>query len=169
MTVISDLLYVGTRGGVLLAFNCSSMHLQFTSYAYNGPVRCLLELPKPQASGIPQSFLHIASNMSGISYNTGSSGVNSDKSICHKDEMPHSSLDRSRNHAPSLFSQPSSSKGSVLLSIGYRYRGVVDESENCPPAFILPSDGKQTRTKPSKPNPQGSSMLLWSTTHHNIQ
>ena len=162
MTVISDLLYIGTRGGALLAFNSSSMQLHFTSYVYDGPVRCLLKLPKQQTREITQPFSRNALN---LSY-TGSCDIDSDQLEHHQNATPYSSLDRSKSPTTSLYSQPSSSENSVLVSIGLRYRGVVGESENCPPTFILPSDGKQTLTKPLRPNPQDNYMLLWSTKHH---
>ena len=169
MTVTGDILYVGTGGGALLALSCSSMELQFVFHAYVGAVRSLLVvLPEQQTRAFTRLFSRKDSVLS--SMNTSLSSDDFDQLV-----SPQSQFPRRRSSLDSLMSQSSQkslmslrsvvSERSILISFGVGYRGVVGESENCPPVFSLPSDGKKILTKPSKPNAQDGHLLLWSTEH----
>ena len=170
MTVTRGLLYVGTGGGVLLALDCSTMELQFVFHAYVGPVRSLLiVLPEHQTRAFIRLFSRKDSVLSSM---TASSSVDDLEPLSVmqqvSSEIRRSSLDSlmsqtSRKSLISLDAAPS--ERSVLISFGVGYRGVVGDSENCPPAFTLPSDGKKILTKPAKPCAKDGHLLLWSTEH----
>ena len=170
MTVTKGLLYVGMGGGALLGLDCSSMELQFVFHAYVGPVRSLLiVLPEQQTKAFIRLFSRKDSILSSM---TTSSSVD-DMEPLSATQQP--SMERRRSSLDSLISQTSrksltsfeslSSERSVLISFGVGYRGVVGDSENCPLAFTLPSDGKSILTKPAKPCAKDGHLLLWSTEH----
>ena len=169
MTVTGGLLYVGTGGGALLALDCSTMDLHFVFHAYVGPVRSLLiVLPEQQTRAFTRLFSRKDSVLSSI--NTSSSMDD----FGPPPPVPQAASARRRSSLDSLMSMTSrrslrsldstvSSERSVLISFGVGYRGVVGESENCPSAFTLPSDGKKILTKPAKPCAKDGHLLLWST------
>ena len=170
MTVAGDLLYVGTGGGVLLALNCSSMDLQFVFHAYVGPVRSLLlVLPEQQTRAFVRLFSRKDSVLSSINSISSNDDFTTQVAFDQPQARRRSSLDSlmSQTSRKSLrsYSESLVSERSVLISCGVGYRGVVGNSENCPPAFTLPSDGKKILTKPAKPSATDGHLLLWSTEH----
>ena len=156
MTFSGDLLYVGTGGGVLLAIRYTTMELQFSYRAYNGPIRNLFLVSPEQQTKVFTRY------MSGDIPNIGASII---PSRTEKNGETSHSID-SRN-PPSTLNlkqmEPLPAERTVLISLGVGYRGVVGDSENCPQDFILPSVGKKVATKPARPNKDGGHLLLWST------
>ena len=157
MSVYGDLLYIGTGGGVLLALRCSTMELHFSFHAYNDAVRSLLLVSPEQQTKV---FTRLLSRRPKPQANQHS--ANTHKS---QEASQSSPLNNKRLHLNLKPMEPLPAERSVLISFGHGYRGVVGDSENCPPEFILPCIGKKAATKPAKPSKDNGHLLLWSTEH----
>lgn len=197
MTASGDLLYVGTGGGVLLALSCSTMEPLFVAHAYTGPIRSLLLVTPGQHSGMISRLLSqnkpqsVKSQEAGTNQQTTGSNIVSGKlSPITSPVSPSKGLgpvlagtrptrDRAM-HLNLKAMEPLPAEQSVLISFGLGYRGVVGDSENCPPEFLLPSNVSSSSccnrakkgtaaTKPAKPSADDIHILLWSAGQHSKQ
>ena len=169
-----DILYVGTKGGVLLALDCLAISKKqpspqvYAFHAYTGAV-CSLIIASP--SKLPTAMTKKLSHSNISSRKKFSNDDSSHQSASQKQALrfrKRSSTDSNVSHAMqsaqadyrSLSSLDS--ERSMLISFGIGYSGVVGNSVNSPKMFILPSDRKRILTQPAKPNPNDVYLLLWS-------
>jgi len=152
-------LYAATRRGVIICFDCATMHPTALLEAFYKPCRSLLLISTQGRHSRPFQRL-FSRGVSGMRLLSSSSDSNS---LYESFRSVHSSQYRriSGGSTPSFMSDEDN-HSSLLVSFGIEYRGVIEESTNYPEKFMLPSENAKTPTQESIPDPTAGFLLLWS-------
>ncbi len=152
----SDVLYVGTGRGTIIALDSATMDVISLLHAYDKATRCLLHVSSGREI---KPFVRM------FSRKEQSGGKSPRTSVGSMTSMGSSSSLRSVD-------DQDSSERYILLSFGKHYRGVVGSSPNHPYNFDLPVDtGAASRSpgltgldaqKPAKPLSSLGYLLVWS-------
>ncbi len=141
-----DFLYVGTRGGVILILDSTTMSLHKLLHANSKPVRSLM-LAQPNNDDSPSVFRRLFSR----------------KDLRQLSRLSSSSLSGKSLSSSSMQSTDSPpSNRAVLVSLGMGYRSVIGNADNHHSVFLMPSDGSKANNKLAKVPLHHGHLLLWS-------